>query len=112
MDEQLYSFAQLRNMPPLSNLARRISLPGLFRWHSRGIRLPDGSRVYLEIQRFGHLIVTSPANVQKFLDAINAGHRRQTEPAAPTPRVGKARTRRQRERSQADAKRKLAAAGI
>jgi hypothetical protein len=83
----------------MAQAARRVSLgrddkptspSTIFRWSRDGVRLPDGSRLYLEAVRLGGRWLTSGPALERFIA-------RQTPPpeaaSAPTPRTAQERDR-------------------
>lgn len=66
-------------------LGRRVSPEMIWRWRSRGIRLPDGSVVKLRCRRCGRRWFTTEAAVQEFIERQTVAHSPyvQDEPSVP-----------------------------
>ena len=51
-------------------IGKRLSPSCMWRWHKQGI-LVDGRRVRLEVKRIGGELFTTPADVERFIEAQN-----------------------------------------
>lgn len=62
-------------LPAIGRLApMRVCGPTVFRWATRGIKLPSsGRRVYLESVRCGHRLVSTAGALKRFTAATTAG---------------------------------------
>lgn len=74
------------------------------RWHTHGIRLPDGRLVFLEAIRLGNRLVTSRQAFLRFLHA-------QQSPAGGQPAAGPVRPPAARNRASEEAAKSLEAMG-
>ena len=64
---------QLQPLLPLLSrmLGNRPSPATLWRWHSQGVKAPDGSRVKLQAMKVGGKLYATPENVKAFIVAQN-----------------------------------------
>jgi hypothetical protein len=77
----------------------------LFRWHVRGVKLPDGTTLKLEAVRIAGRLVTSKAALRRFIE-------RQNQPQQPPVPIPEVRTPTERRKAVASAVAACAARGL
>jgi hypothetical protein len=112
MADELLSFEEIRNHPPLSRFSKRPDVSCLWRWHTKGIEVAGGRRVHLAAQRLGRFLYTSTSSVEAFLEQTQAGRTQQREVRARATPTCSTRSPRRRQRDREAAAERLKAAGI
>lgn len=79
----------------------------IFRWVTKGVKAPDGSRVKLEAEYLGSRLITSIEAVERFQDAIA-----RSRTGKPVEAPKKTRTDAQRQRAIEAAKKRCAKHGV
>jgi hypothetical protein len=79
---QLIHVSQLSKTLP-SNRGQHIAPSTLARWCMHGVKLPDGSRLYLQGQRTPSGWCSTPEWVREFFDAMTAASRPGHAPPPP-----------------------------
>jgi hypothetical protein len=69
VSEQLISFVQGARLLPSYRQGRPVNSSTLWRWARKGVRLPDGTRVYLEVVRLAGRWLTSVEALRRFVAA-------------------------------------------
>ncbi len=92
LDEELLALQDLPARLPPAKSGRRVHRAAVWRWVSKGLHGPDGSRVHLEALRMGRRWVTSKQAVARFFILLSdqrIGSDQEPErgpaPAGPSP---------------------------
>ena len=105
LNENPEGLAALAKRLPSSRRNGSLTPQALWRWATRGIRLPDGRVVRLETCRVAGRFLSSAAAVERFVTAQN-------QPLDPTPLPSPARSATKRQRADASAAELLERVGI
>jgi hypothetical protein len=88
--------AAAKKLPP--HRGKAVAPSTLWRWHKKGVEIPDDRRVHLELARVGCKWLTSAAALTRFIVATSTSAAA-TEAQPKTEQAGKARGTRDRKRS-------------
>lgn len=92
--EQLLTLADIARRLPPSHTGRQVNPTTVWRWATRGVKLPDRSVLRLEALRIGGRYVTSAEALDRFIARQTEAHAPQSGPGvAPRPVGRRHRTR-------------------
>jgi len=70
--EELLTFAQAARLVPRRRGGRPCAVSTVWRWALKGLRGPDGKRVYLEYVRVGGMAMTTRQALERFFRRLTA----------------------------------------